>query len=46
MLGVGSGEALNEHILGDPWPDRPTSASPCCEEAVEVIRQLWTGEVK
>ena len=20
VLGVGSGEALNEHILGDPWP--------------------------
>ena len=21
VLGVGSGEALNEHVLGDPWPD-------------------------
>ena len=27
-LGVGSGEALNEHILGDRWP-RPTSAWRC-----------------
>ena len=27
-LGVGSGEALNEHILGDRWPE-PTSAWRC-----------------
>ena len=27
-LGLGSGEALNEHILGDHWP-RPTSAWRC-----------------
>jgi G6PDH family F420-dependent oxidoreductase len=43
-LGVGSGEALNEHILGDPWPsvDRRLEM---LEEAVAVIRELWTGEV-
>ncbi len=43
-LGVGSGEALNEHILGDPWPtvDRRLEM---LEEAVELIRQLWSGEV-
>jgi G6PDH family F420-dependent oxidoreductase len=41
---VGSGEALNEHILGDPWPtvDRRLEM---LEEAVDVIRRLWTGEV-
>ena len=27
-LGVGTGEALNEHILGDGWP-RPASCSRC-----------------
>ncbi len=27
-LGVGSGEALNEHILSDTWPG-PTSGSRC-----------------
>jgi G6PDH family F420-dependent oxidoreductase len=43
-LGVGSGEALNEHILGDAWPtvDRRLEM---LEEAVELIRRLWTGEV-
>ena len=43
-LGVGTGEALNEHILGDPWPtlDRRLEM---LEEAVELIRLLWTGDV-
>lgn len=43
-LGVGSGEALNEHILGDPWPTAPKRLD-MLEEAVEVIRALWTGDV-
>ena len=43
-LGVGSGEALNEHILGDPWPTAPKRLD-MLEEAVEVIRSLWTGDV-
>jgi G6PDH family F420-dependent oxidoreductase len=43
-LGVGSGEALNEHILGDPWPSLDRRLE-MLEEAVELIRQLWTGEV-
>jgi len=43
-LGVGTGEALNEHILGDPWPtlDRRLEM---LEEAVALIRELWTGQV-
>ena len=43
-LGVGSGEALNEHILGGPWPtvDRRLEI---LEEAVALIRELWTGQV-
>jgi len=41
-LGVGSGEALNEHILGDAWPNVETRLE-MLEEAVEVIRTLWQG---
>lgn len=40
VLGVGSGEALNEHIFGDPWPSA-TVRLAMLEEAVEVIRKLW-----
>jgi G6PDH family F420-dependent oxidoreductase len=43
-LGVGSGEALNESIFGDPWPSAGVRLD-MLEEAVEVIRKLWTGEV-
>ena len=42
-LGVGSGEALNEHILGDKWPEAPVRLE-MLEESVEVLRKLWTGE--
>jgi G6PDH family F420-dependent oxidoreductase len=41
--GVGSGENLNEHILGDRWPPAEIRLS-MLEEAIEVIRKLWTGE--
>jgi G6PDH family F420-dependent oxidoreductase len=43
VLGVGSGEALNEHILGDRWPSISTRLE-MLEEAVDVIRELWKGE--
>lgn len=42
VLGVGSGEALNEHILGDVWPSADVRLE-MLEEAVEVIRKLWRG---
>jgi G6PDH family F420-dependent oxidoreductase len=42
-FGIGSGENLNEHILGDPWPITDQRLE-MLEEAVDVIRQLWTGE--
>ena len=42
-LGVGTGEALNEHILGDRWPATDVRLE-MLEEAVEVIRTLWQGE--
>ena len=41
-FGVGSGEALNEHILGDHWP-RAAVRLEMLEEAVEVMRLLWRG---
>jgi G6PDH family F420-dependent oxidoreductase len=41
-LGVGSGEALNEHILGDRWPPADVRLD-MLEEAVEVIRTLHRG---
>ena len=41
-LGVGTGENLNEHVLGDRWP--PSSVRrEMLDEAVEVIRELWRG---
>jgi G6PDH family F420-dependent oxidoreductase len=41
-LGVGSGEALNEHILGDVWPEAEVRLE-MLDEAIEVIRGLWEG---
>jgi G6PDH family F420-dependent oxidoreductase len=41
-LGVGSGEALNEHILGDHWPEAAVRLE-MLEEAIEVMRGLWQG---
>ncbi|MDQ3410888.1 MAG: TIGR03557 family F420-dependent LLM class oxidoreductase [Chloroflexota bacterium] len=41
-LGVGSGENLNEHILGDHWPEVDVRHD-MLEEAVAIIRQLWQG---
>lgn len=41
-LGVGSGENLNEHILGDRWPPAPERLA-MLEESIEVLRLLWSG---
>jgi G6PDH family F420-dependent oxidoreductase len=41
-LGVGTGEALNEHIFGDAWPEADVRLE-MLEEAVEILRQLWKG---
>jgi len=43
VLGVGSGEALNEHILGGAWPEAEVRLE-MLEEAIEVMRLLWTGQ--
>jgi len=42
-LGVGTGENLNEHVVGHAWPSYETRAA-MLEEAVEVIRELWCGK--
>lgn len=42
-LGLGAGEALNEHIFGDPWP-RGKIRLDLLEESIEVIRGLWEGD--
>jgi G6PDH family F420-dependent oxidoreductase len=44
-FGVGSGEALNEHIFGDAWPNADERLE-MLEESIEVIRQLWEGGVQ
>lgn len=45
FLGVGSGENLNEHILGQHWPTVDVRLE-MLEEAVEIIRLLWKGGEK
>ncbi|MFF9602264.1 LLM class F420-dependent oxidoreductase [Streptomyces sp. NPDC014684] len=42
-LGVGTGEALNEHILGDRWPPLHIRLE-MLEESIQVMRRLFTGE--
>jgi G6PDH family F420-dependent oxidoreductase len=41
-LGVGTGEALNEHILGSAWPEASVRLE-MLEEAVQIMRRLFTG---
>ncbi|MET0424889.1 MAG: TIGR03557 family F420-dependent LLM class oxidoreductase [Actinoplanes sp.] len=43
-LGLGTGEALNEHIFGDAWPELDVRLE-MLEEAIEIIRGLWDGKV-
>jgi G6PDH family F420-dependent oxidoreductase len=42
-LGVGTGEALNEHITGRHWPS-PGVRVDMLAEAVDIIRRLWSGQ--
>lgn len=44
-LGVGSGENLNEHILGDRWPSTPVRIEMLVE-AIYIIQLLWQGEME
>jgi coenzyme F420-dependent glucose-6-phosphate dehydrogenase len=43
FLGVGTGENLNEHIVGTRWPP-PAVRLEMLEEAVGLIRRLWEGD--
>lgn len=40
---LGSGEALNEHVTGDAWPDKPARQQRL-RESVDVIRALLAGQ--
>ena len=40
---LGSGEAVNEHVTGDPWPAKPDRNARLAA-SVEVIRDLLAGE--
>ncbi|WP_227354350.1 TIGR03557 family F420-dependent LLM class oxidoreductase [Haladaptatus salinisoli] len=42
FLGVGTGERLNEHVVGEHWPEHPIRME-MLEEAIEIIRKLWQG---
>jgi G6PDH family F420-dependent oxidoreductase len=43
VFGIGSGEALNEHITGARWPAIEVRHQMLAE-AMEIIRRLWRGE--
>lgn len=43
-LGVGTGENLNEHIVGERWPG-VVERQDRLEEAIELIRELWKGKL-
>lgn len=43
FLGVGTGEALNEHVLGHRWPAHDVRLQ-MLDEAVSIMRELWTGD--
>jgi probable non-F420 flavinoid oxidoreductase len=42
-VALGSGEASNEHITGEPWPDKATRNARL-RECVDVMRALFAGE--
>ena len=42
-LGLGAGEALNEHIIGEYWPEPPARLQKLIE-SIELIRKLFSGK--
>ncbi|REE95837.1 TIGR03557 family F420-dependent LLM class oxidoreductase [Thermomonospora umbrina] len=42
-LGIGSGERLNEHVVGREFPDSTATRHEMLREALEIIRLLWQG---
>ena len=43
-LGLGAGEALNEHIIGGEWPEIGVR-SAMMFESIEIIAELFSGKV-
>jgi coenzyme F420-dependent glucose-6-phosphate dehydrogenase len=43
-FGVGTGENLNEHVTGYPWPEHAQRVA-MLEEGIEIIRKLWGGKL-
>lgn len=43
FLGVGTGENLNEHVVGHPWPP-PAERIAMLSEALRLMRALWEGQ--
>src|SRR5438552_11171160 len=43
FLGVGTGESLNEHVVGEHWPSGDVRLD-MLEEAITVMRELWRGK--
>ncbi len=44
FLGLGTGEQLNEHVVGRRWPPAAVRRDMLAE-AIEVMRLLWSGEL-
>ncbi|MFB2581708.1 TIGR03557 family F420-dependent LLM class oxidoreductase [Herbiconiux sp. P15] len=44
ILGLGSGENLNEHVVGEGWP-AVDARQDMFEEAVTIIRELHSGDL-
>ena len=42
-LGLGAGEALNEHIVGEYWPEAPVRLERLME-SIEIITKLFSGK--
>jgi len=43
-LGLGTGEALNEHVVGGVWPEARVRLK-MMQEAISIIKKLLTGEL-
>ena len=43
FLGVGTGERLNEHVVGGDWPE-PDDRRAMLRDAIVMIRRLWSGD--
>jgi len=42
-IAAGSGEAMNEHVIGQGWPDKE-ERNFRLESGVDIMRRLWQGE--